>query len=203
MIPEASQPVTERGRNTRRLLLEASEAVFAEQGFERASVAEITRRAGVAQGTFYVHFADKKAAFLELVFHLNHQVRENAAQATEGLPTRESRERAGFEAYFRHVAADPAVYRIIRESEFVDEDAYREHYRRIANPYRAGLQDAIDSGEISGDIDAELLAYILMGIAEFMGMKLVLWEHRLPEDSAFEQLMTFVLRGMGANEATP
>lgn len=202
MIPEVTQPVTERGRATRRLLLEAAEEVFAEEGFERASVAEITRRAGVAQGTFYVHFSDKKAAFLELVFHLNHQVRENAAQATAGLATRVARERAGFEAYFRHVAADPAVYRIIRESEFVDEDAYREHYRRIAEPYRKGLQEAIDAGEISGDVDAEILAYVLMGVAEFMGMKLVLWEHRLPGDSAFDQLMTFLLRGMGAKDVS-
>jgi AcrR family transcriptional regulator len=196
------QPTTDRGRATRQALLDAAEQVFAEHGFDGASIAEITRRAGVAQGTFYVHFPDKKAAFLELVGHVNHQVRETSAKAIAHVETRKEQERAGFAAFFRHVAADPAVYRIIRQTEFVDEEAYQRHYGRIAVPYSARLKKAMASGEIADDIDPELLAYILMGIAEFMGMKLVLWEHRLPESEAFDQMMRFILRGMGISEDT-
>jgi hypothetical protein len=33
-----------------------------------------------------------------------------------------------------------------------------------------------------------------------MGMKMVVWENELPPQSAFDQLMTFILRGMGAKE---
>jgi AcrR family transcriptional regulator len=194
------KPTTDRGRATRQALLDAAEQVFAEYGFNGASVAEITRRAGVAQGTFYVHFPDKKAAFLELVDHVNHQVRETSAKAISDVATQQAQERAGFAAFFRHVAADPAVYRIIRQTEFVDEEAYQQHYQRIAVPYSARLKEAMANGEIAEDIDPELLAYILMGIAEFMGMKLVLWEHRLPESEAFDQMMRFILRGMGMSE---
>ncbi len=194
------EPVTERGRATRQSLLDTAEAVFAEFGYERASVAEITRRAGVAQGTFYVHFADKKAAFLELVDHVNRQVRQASAEAIDGVAPRSEQERAGFSAYFQHVADDPALYRIIRQAEFVDDDAYQQHYRRIAVPYARRLQAAMDAGEVAGDLDPELLAYVLMGIGEFMGQKLVLWEHRIPGDEAFDQLMTFVMRGLGVEE---
>lgn len=194
------EPTTERGKATRQALLDAAEEVFADHGFDGASVAEITRRAGVAQGTFYVHFPDKKAAFLELVRHVNHQVRETASRATAGLSGRSEQERAGFAAFFRHVEDDPAVYRIIRQTEFVDETAYQDHYQRIAKPYSEGLAKAMANGQVADDIDPELLAYILMGIAEFMGMKLVLWEHRLPESAAFDQMMKFILRGMGAKE---
>lgn len=196
-----TEPVTERGRATRRALLESAESVFAEFGFEGASVAEITRRAGVAQGTFYVHFSDKHAAFLELVRHVNRSVREAGARAIEGVEGRAAQERAGLAAYFEHVSQDPALHNIIRQAEFVAPEAYQEHYRRIAEPYTAGLRRAIENGEIADDVDPELLAYLLMGIGEFMGMKLVLWEHRLPEDEAFEQLMRFVLRGLGAVDA--
>ena len=196
-----TEPVTERGRATRRALLDAAEAVIAEHGFEAASVSEITRRAGVAQGTFYVHFSDKHAAFLELVQHVNRSVREAGARAISGVEGRAEQERAGLAAYFQHVADDPALYRIIRQAEFVDPDAYQDHYRRIAEPYAAGLRAAIERGEIADGVDPELLAYVLMGIAEFMGMKLVLWEHRLPGDEAFDQLMTFVLRGLGVPRA--
>ena len=201
MSATPTEPVTARGRATRRALLDAAEAVFAEFGYEGASVAEITRRAGVAQGTFYVHFADKHAAFLELVRHVNRSVREAGARAIEGVEGRAAQERAGLAAYFQHVSEDPALHNIIRQAEFVDADAYQDHYRRIAEPYTAGLRQAMEAGEIADDVDPELLAYVLMGIGEFMGMKLVLWEHRLPGDEAFDQLMNFVLRGLGAPEA--
>ncbi|MGA9595817.1 MAG: helix-turn-helix domain-containing protein, partial [Acidimicrobiia bacterium] len=58
-------PPTAKGRATRQAILDAAEDVFGESSYERASIAEITRRAGVAQGTFYVYFPDKKAAFIE------------------------------------------------------------------------------------------------------------------------------------------
>lgn len=195
-----SLPVTKRGRATRRAILEAAEATVAEFGYERASVAEITRRAGIAQGTFYVHFPDKKAAFLELVRHVNHEVRETGSRATEGLTDRAAMERAGFRAFFKRVLEEPSVYQIIRQSEFVDTDVHRSHYRTLAEPYTDGLRNAMESGQIANDIDPELLAYILMGIAEFMGMKMVVWENELPSQEAFDQLMTFILRGMGAKE---
>jgi hypothetical protein len=56
----ARAPVTVRGEQTRRRLLEAAEEVFGELGFRRASIAEIVRRAGVAQGTFYLYFDSKE-----------------------------------------------------------------------------------------------------------------------------------------------
>jgi AcrR family transcriptional regulator len=200
---EPTLPVTERGRATRQAILEAAESTIAEFGYEKASVAEITRRAGIAQGTFYVHFPDKKAAFLELVRHVNHEVRKNGAQAIQGLTSRGDMERAGFAAFFERVLAEPSVYRIIRQAEFVDAETHRSHYATLAEPYAAGLRRAMDEGQIADDVNPELLAYLLMGIAEFMGMKMVLWEERLPETEAFDQLMAFILRGLGAKEASP
>jgi AcrR family transcriptional regulator len=191
-------PVTERGRATRQAILDAAKTTIAEFGYDQASVAEITRRAGVAQGTFYVHFEDKSAVFAELVRQVNHDVRKLTAEAAAEGRTRFEMERAGFEAFFREIVEDPGVYRIIREAEFVDGAVHRAHYERLAAPYADGLRKAMEAGEIADDIDPELLAYILMGIAEFMGMKLVLWEHRVPDREAFEQLMTFIRRGMGA-----
>jgi AcrR family transcriptional regulator len=191
-------PVTERGRATRQAILDAAKESIAELGYDQASVAEITRRAGVAQGTFYVHFEDKAAVFLELVRQVNHDVRRLAAQASAQGGTRYEQERAGFAAFFSRIVEDPGVYRIIRESEFVDRAIHQAHYERLAAPYAEGLREAMAAGDISADIDPELLAYILMGIAEFMGMKLVLWEQKDVDPVAFEQLMTFVQRGMGA-----
>ena len=42
-------------------LLSAARSVFGAKGFEDATVSEIVRRAGVAQGTFYLYFPGKDA----------------------------------------------------------------------------------------------------------------------------------------------
>lgn len=196
VLPEL--PVTQRGRATRQAIVDAAKDAIAELGYDQASVAEITRRAGVAQGTFYVHFEDKTAVFVELVRQVNHDVRKLTAEASARGGTRFEKERAGFAAFFNQIVDDPAVYRIIREAEFVDRNVHQAHYERLAAPYAEGLRNAMAAGEIASDVDPELLAYILMGIAEFMGMKLVLWEHEDVKPAAFEQLMTFIRRGIGA-----
>ena len=54
------RPLSKRGERTRRRLLEAAEAVFAELGYHDASIVKITEAAGVGQGTFYLYFASKK-----------------------------------------------------------------------------------------------------------------------------------------------
>ncbi len=73
------KPVTPRGQRTRQKLLDAAEEIFGNKGYDKASVAEITQKAGVAQGTFYIYFPDKKAAFTELVRELNHLVRKETS----------------------------------------------------------------------------------------------------------------------------
>ncbi|MFN2190288.1 MAG: helix-turn-helix domain-containing protein, partial [Candidatus Promineifilaceae bacterium] len=46
---------------------EADEIASAEKGYHAATVDDITRAAGVAKGTFYLHFSEKAAVFYELI----------------------------------------------------------------------------------------------------------------------------------------
>ena len=48
-------------------LLKAASKVFHQRGYHAAKVSEITREAGVAQGTFYLYFQSKRQAFVELM----------------------------------------------------------------------------------------------------------------------------------------
>lgn len=65
MSPSARPLRIDAARN-RELLLAAAEAEFAERG-PSASVADITRRAGVAKGTFFRHFATKEELMASIV----------------------------------------------------------------------------------------------------------------------------------------
>ena len=48
-------------------LLRAAEEVFADKGLEGAKVEDITRRAGLSKGAFYLHFESKDAALKQIV----------------------------------------------------------------------------------------------------------------------------------------
>ncbi len=190
-----TQPITPHGQQTRQRLLDAAEAVFGEKGYDRASIAEITQRAGVAQGTFYIYFPDKKATFVELVKDLSHRLRSEIAQAVANLDDRLEIERVGFRIFFSFVHNHRDLYKIVRQAEFVDQEVYRWYYRHLAEGYTAGLRQAMDKGQIR-PLDAECLAYCLMGIGDFLGARYVLWDgDHLPEE-VMETMMEFVSHGM-------
>lgn len=51
-------------------LLTAARRVFAEKGFHEAKVGDIAKAAGVAKGTVYLYFEDKRSLFSELIDNL-------------------------------------------------------------------------------------------------------------------------------------
>ena len=55
-----------RTAGTQRALLDAARAVFVEQGFADASIAEVVRRAGSSVGSLYHHFGGKSELFVAL-----------------------------------------------------------------------------------------------------------------------------------------
>ncbi|MEO8877136.1 MAG: helix-turn-helix domain-containing protein, partial [Polyangiaceae bacterium] len=48
-------------------LLRSAEVVFAERGLTSARIEEITKRAGLSKGAFYLHFESKEVAFRQVV----------------------------------------------------------------------------------------------------------------------------------------
>ncbi len=191
-------PPTSRGKRTRQALLDAAEAVFGERGFHQATIVEITQRAGVALGTFYLYFPDKKAAFDELVRTLNRTMRQEIRRAVAGLGDRLEVESLGFETFFKFVRRHRNLYRIIRQAEFVDEALYRWHYETMARGYVRGLMDAQRRGQIRADVDPETIAYALMAMAETLGLRWVLWEDRLPGVEVRESIRSFLRGGLAS-----
>ena len=53
-----------------------------------------------------------------------------------------------------------------------DETLLREFYEAMADGYTAALRSSMDAGEIRR-MDPEVLAYCLMGIGDFIGMRWV------------------------------
>ena len=73
LAPTPAQPSKPRGAREvrgaarREAILGAALEEFSSRGFEAARLDDVAKRAGVAKGTIYLHFADKETLFQELV----------------------------------------------------------------------------------------------------------------------------------------
>src|SRR6201984_748693 len=74
--PRSVRPATASGRprrnresapDRREAILAAALDEFSARGFAAARLDDVARRAGVAKGTIYLHFADKETLFQELI----------------------------------------------------------------------------------------------------------------------------------------
>jgi AcrR family transcriptional regulator len=127
-------------------------------------------------GTFYLYFDSKQAIFEALVIDLNRRVRHSMSESMAGATSRLEAERAGFAGFFHFTAQHPALYRVVREAEFVSPEVLRLHYTRIVEGYETGLRAAQRAGDVDPLLDPETTAWALMGMGELIGMRFLLWE---------------------------
>ncbi|HET8612213.1 MAG TPA: TetR/AcrR family transcriptional regulator [Sphingomonas sp.] len=168
------QPRTARGRKTLRALLDAAAEEFGEKGYHDAAITRIADRAKVAVGTFYTWFDSKEGIFRALVQDMSRQVRETVVPSIIAAPDRLSGEQAGIATFLAFVRRHKALYGIIDESQFVAADAHRDHYRGIAEGYRASFDAAVERGELRSG-DNEVRAWAVMGMNVFLGLRFAVW----------------------------
>jgi len=190
-----SFPKTRRGQVTFDRLLKAAREVIGEKGYHDTSISAITERAGVAQGTFYIYFTSKKEIFRQLIYYVHHEVRKYIQMSIKDVEDRKEAEIEGIKAFYRYCLEYPQLYALIREAEFVDLEIFRWHYSNFARAYAEKLREAMDQGQVR-EMNPEALAFSLIGISVFTGMRWPLWENRLPDEDELHTICEFVLRGI-------
>jgi len=194
MSLKTEKELTKKGLNTRRKLLKAAEKVFGHKGYFEASIVEITLEANIAQGTFYKYFPSKKAIYDELVQQMSRDLRLFIKQAIEKSPPIELHRR-GFEAFFEWIGENRNLYSIVLQAVIVDKDLYQWYYDKLATGYVRALQEADKTGEFKS-LNHEALAYSLMGIGQFLGMRWIYWEGEEVPKEVLDVAMEMVLHGI-------
>ena len=68
-MPVVAAPGNKRqvaAEERRQTILDAALDIFAEHGYAAARLGDVAARAGIAKGTIYLHFADKRTLFMDL-----------------------------------------------------------------------------------------------------------------------------------------
>ena len=168
-------PQQARSRATRRRVLAAAIACFERHGYEETTTAMIAARAGVAVGSVYNYFQDKRALILEL---LEETRRELVDRIVAGLDPSDWRGRTDprvqvrrlIDAVFHAQSLRPGIQRILWARYFKDPD-FAEPFDAI----RARLQDAIvdfvsaidEQGLCRPDLDRRMAPFVILNAVQW------------------------------------
>ncbi|HEY6002741.1 MAG TPA: TetR/AcrR family transcriptional regulator [Anaeromyxobacter sp.] len=178
-----------------RAILEAAEAVFAEDGLHAARMERIASRAGVAVGTLYNHFKDKDALLASLVRASHRALLERVDRALSAAAGEDVRAR--LRAFLSSVAAHAREHgRFLAVLVQAGEGPARLRPQRtllaelVARVDRV-VADGVAAGDLRAD-GAELFGHALVGMARAMILRSI--ESGAQEDVS-DAVVDIFLRG--------
>lgn len=164
---------TESESVRRAQLLKAARKVFRAKGYERASVSEIAREAGLAKGTFYFYFPAK----IDAATSLRDGLMETMAQAVTtsvALGTSfEYRLRSLIAASFKVARKNADLFKLayvgVDETHPEMHSASPEH-ASFLNAITKLFVEAVDAGEMT-EMDPEIAARLATGLLQHAMME--------------------------------
>ena len=143
LLERAGGPDLRKTERTRLLLLSALAARL-ESGAEPTElrVADITADAGLAHGTFYRYFTDRRAALEILVGEFARHLRQSLSSVRDGPPASRARVHAATRAYVRLFRANTGLMRCLMDLG-PDGAAFRAHFQSLNRDWNERVAAAI------------------------------------------------------------
>lgn len=188
-----------RKAETRARLVAAARELFAQRGYDATRPQDIARAADVAIGTFYLYFADKRAAFLAFTEEASHELMESVRARAAEARGFEARLLGSLEAIVEFSDAHPGVLAAafadaaVLASGLPSGTSLRD---RLAQSLAGGLREGMRRGELRRDYDAAVIANAIVGLVQQglrFGVQSVLERHEL-----LENLVRFCARALVA-----
>jgi AcrR family transcriptional regulator len=157
----------------RQQLLVKARDVFAKNGYHAATVDDIIAAAGVARGTFYLYFSDKRAAFEELVDRFFARIAMGIQRVNTGEPV-ESQVRANIRNILSLLLEDRAMAKILLADAVGVDPAFDAKLRRFYDEIESLFIESLIEGQSLGLVrpgDPRLMMYFTLG-----GMKETLFQ---------------------------
>jgi AcrR family transcriptional regulator len=182
-----------RKARTRRDLLAAAVAVFAEKGAYAATVADIAARADVGVGTVYLHFATKDALFEAVVDETAVRLKAAVDEARAAAASPSDQTRLGTHAFCRFAQDHRELFKIV-----FGQGAHHDVIRRAQALFAADIERTVREGIASGEfapVPPAPTAQALVGMATQV---LDWWTEQddVPMSLLEETLTTLALTGL-------
>src|SRR5262249_7007448 len=162
-----------------------------DKGYHAATVDDITRAAGVAKGTFYLYFQEKREIFYEVIRGFLQLVKD-LGRLGETRDLLGDLERAGHRLMHLFLENRELVRLAYRESMGLDpalEEMVRAFYRDAAEVQARNIRVGIDLG-VFRPVEPLVVAYAHIGMIERVLLALLEGEAGLPPpDQVVKQMI--------------
>src|SRR5437016_2199684 len=152
----------------RKQILDAGTQVFAEKGFHRATVKEIARVAGIADGTIYTYFASKTEVLLGILHRLN----EPTEREQHLMPESEQDLRSFFTTYLRQRMAllwpNAEVFQAVMPEMLVNAELRELYYQQVIAPTIVVGEQSFQAQSSTGQIQVLDIPLAVRSIAGMM-----------------------------------
>jgi AcrR family transcriptional regulator len=186
-----------RKAETRARLVDAARELFASDGYDSTRPQDIARAADVAIGTFYVHFPDKRAAFLAFTEMASHELMERVRAHIGDARGFEARLQKSLEAIVAYSDEHPGVL----AAAFADQAVLAANLPegvslrdRLAQSLAKGLREGMRAGELRRDYEPTVIANAIVGLVQ-QGLR-----HgantRVSREALLENLVRFCSRAL-------
>ena len=167
-MPATRARRTESEAVRRAQLLRAARKVFRAKGYDGASVSEIVREAGVAQGTFYLYFPSKRDAAVSLRHGLMDTMAQAVVRAVKSRTSFEDRLKSMIAAGFKVARKNADLFRLA----FIGADETHPEMHSESQEHASFLRaimdlfgDAVEAGEMEA-VDPEIAARLAIGLLQ-------------------------------------
>jgi len=182
----------------------SARASFLKDGFHNARPQDIARGAGVASGTFYLHFVDKKAAFLDFAEQAQEELIARNDRNLVGVCGAQSRWRQIFQTLIEFGAENPGLLQAAFLDPVLiapnDEKAW-ELYDRVGLLVELALQgDAQGSLALSQEYDMAMISHAICGALRHAMTYTI--RKKLDPERMIENLTRFIDHGLATGRET-
>ena len=193
-----------RSDDKRRRILEAAVRVFAKKGYFAARVADVARRAGIADGTIYLYFRNKEDILVSL---FDDVMKEHIARGREELrrtPGASAKLHALAARHLRLLGDNPDLA-VVFQVELRQSTRFMERFTASwFKDYLELLTTAIDEGQKDGSLRPELpkkvLAKALFGALDEMVTSWMLGRRNYDLAELAGPVVELFLRGAQASQ---
>ncbi len=188
---------------TRGIILDAAEAVFAEQGYHGGRMMDIATRAGIAVGTVYNYFDDRKQLLAALLDRYGTQLDVELDRVLHGSVDFEARLAAFLDAVLGHLEARWQVFAILIEDELAvgrDSSGKSSHRPALHEVYHAAeklFRIASREGAVRPEA-SELYPALLVGTVRALFTHQLYTRRGGPLRDRVPELVSFFLHGAAA-----
>jgi len=188
--------LTARGLERRRQLMDYSARLFARNGYDPTSVAEIVDGMSVGKGVFYWYFESKESLLLEILADAQHSLRRLQQSYIENETDPVRRIELGIRATMEWVGQNRHLWGLFRFA--ASEERFAPYLRRgqqtaVSDVVRH-IDEAISQGRVR-QTDPAMLAHAILGVTNQLSGTFLVEQEGNPSAVA-EAAVDFCLDGL-------